>query len=240
MDSGGAESALIAHRLYLEVSSVQDELDLNSAARAIEEELASNAAGQLIQHLTGATIKGAAKLRKAAAKFNENYTVSIDRKKVLAIGRGEMQLTPKPGDLIPIKVKERPKIISQNQRPRVNTSHPDLPIRRWLRDRTHGIFNDKKRLMSGRGGGDALEVFRSRIRKLSKSAKISLKHVEGHAVAEMVKSKLKVGVVHINKASGPCKHCIKGIPKLLGDGQKLWVVFQNGIGYFTNQGWNRL
>lgn len=60
----GIESALIAHRLYLEVSSVQNEVDLNSAARALEEELASNAAGQLIQHLTGATIKGVAKLPK--------------------------------------------------------------------------------------------------------------------------------------------------------------------------------
>ena len=104
---GGAESALVAHRLYLEVSSVQDELDLNSAARAIEEELASNAAGQLIRHLTGATIKGAAKVRKAAAKFNENYTVSIDRRKFLAIAKGAMPLTPNPGHLLPVTVRRK-------------------------------------------------------------------------------------------------------------------------------------
>ncbi len=107
LGSGGAESALIAHRLYLEVSSVQDEVDLNSAARAIEEELASNAAGQLIQHLTGATIKGVAKLPKAAAKFNENYTISIDRKKIRALANGAMPLTPNPGHLLPVTVRRK-------------------------------------------------------------------------------------------------------------------------------------
>ncbi|MEI8381130.1 MAG: hypothetical protein WCJ09_13440 [Planctomycetota bacterium] len=114
---GGTESALIAHRLYLEVSSVQDELDLNSAARVLEEELASNAAGQLIQHLTGATIKGAAKLPKAAAKFNENYTITIDRKKLRDIATGVKQLTPKPGDLVPFTVqKKRPARPVEKQR----------------------------------------------------------------------------------------------------------------------------
>lgn len=102
----GIESALIAHRLYLEVSSVQNEVDLNSAARALEEELASNAAGQLIQHLTGATIKGVAKLPKAAAKFNENYTVSIDRKKIRALANGSMPLTPNPSHLFPVTVRK--------------------------------------------------------------------------------------------------------------------------------------
>jgi hypothetical protein len=91
--------------------------------------------------------------------------------------------------------------------------------------------------MSGADGGDALDVFRSRLGRLSDDAVKSLKHVEGHAAAEMVKNNLKEGVLHINYKTGPCQFCRRGVSELLGEGQKLWVVFPDGIGYFTNKGW---
>ena len=92
--------------------------------------------------------------------------------------------------------------------------------------------------MSGIFGGDAAEVFATRL--LSKEAKIATTHVEGHAAAEMVRDGLLESTIHINMDTGPCQFCIKGIPQLLGEGQKLWVAFKNGVGYFTNQGWTRL
>jgi hypothetical protein len=91
--------------------------------------------------------------------------------------------------------------------------------------------------MSGADGGDALDVFRSRLGRLSDDAVKSLKHVEGHAAAEMVKNNLKEGVLHINYKTGPCQFGRRGVSELLGEGQKLWVVFPDGIGYFTNKGW---
>ncbi|MGL4463158.1 MAG: DddA-like double-stranded DNA deaminase toxin, partial [Planctomycetia bacterium] len=121
--------------------------------------------------------------------------------------------------------------------PRVGSSHPSLPIRKNPSDPTHGILNDKKVLVSGAGGGDALDVFRSRMSSLSEDAVRSLKHVEGHAVAEMARNNLAESVLHINYKTGPCRFCRKGIPELLREGQKLWVVFPDGIGYFTNKGW---
>jgi hypothetical protein len=91
--------------------------------------------------------------------------------------------------------------------------------------------------MSGANGGDALEVFRSRLGSLSDDAVKSLQHVEGHAAAEMVSNNLSDAVLHINYKIGPCQYCRNGVPELLGEGQKLWVVFPDGIGYFTNKGW---
>jgi RHS repeat-associated protein len=119
---------------------------------------------------------------------------------------------------------------------KVEQSHPELPVR-GPHDLTHGIFNDTKRLMSGAAGGEAVEVFRPRLWRLSKEAREALKHVEGHAAAEMVKNRLKEGVLHINYKTGPCGLCQSGIPELLENGQKLWVVYPDGIGYFTNKGW---
>ena len=84
---GGTESALIAHRLYLEVSSIQDEADLKSAAKVLEEELASNAAGKLIQRLTGAALKG-------VKKPHNNRAVAVDRKKVRVNANGEIPQKP--------------------------------------------------------------------------------------------------------------------------------------------------
>ena len=121
--------------------------------------------------------------------------------------------------------------------PKVGSAHPDLPVRKYDSDPTHGIFNDKKSLMSGPVGGDALEVFRDRIPHLTEDAIISLKHVEGHSAAEMAKNGLTEAVVHINYKTGPCPRCVNGIQELLAEGQKLWVVFPDGVGYFTNKGW---
>jgi hypothetical protein len=129
------------------------------------------------------------------------------------------------------------RIDAPNRIPKVGESHPSLPVRRNPGDPTHGIFNEKKPLMSGANGGDALEVFRSRLGSLSDDAVKSLQHVEGHAAAEMVSNNLSDAVLHINYKIGPCQYCRNGVPELLGEGQKLWVVFPDGIGYFTNKGW---
>ena len=75
---------------------------------------------------------------------------------------------------------------------------------------------------------------------LSKEATISLKHVEGHAAADMVKNNFKEAVLHINYVAGPCPHCFSGVSALLGEGQKVWVVFPDANGYFTIHGWLRL
>lgn len=88
--------------------------------------------------------------------------------------------------------------------------------------------------MSGATGGDAAQTFASRIGDLSKKAKQALTHVEAHAVAEMVKSGLKEAVLHINYKIGPCGICKEGIGELLDNDMKLWVVFPDGAGYFTN------
>ena len=121
--------------------------------------------------------------------------------------------------------------------PKVGEAHPALPVRKYDSDPTHGIFNDKKSLMSGSGGGEALEVFSNQIQHLTEHALVSLKHVEGHAAAEMAKNGLTEAVVHINFKTGPCRHCCLGIQELLSEGQKLWVVLPDGVGYFTNKGW---
>jgi hypothetical protein len=123
-----------------------------------------------------------------------------------------------------------------NKIPRVGQSHPDLPVRKNPNDPTHGIFNDKQKLVSGTSR-EAEEVFKARMGQLSEKGKIALKHVEGQAAAEMVKNNLKEGVLHINYKTGPCPNCVPGVPELLGEGQKLWVVFPDGVGYFTNKGW---
>ena len=123
---------------------------------------------------------------------------------------------------------------------KVLSSHPDLPVRKSPSDPTHGKFNDRTPLRSGADGGQAHEVFKSQIGRLSDNAKIALSHVEGHAVAEMIKGGMTEAVVHINYKTGPCRFCKEGVPELLGDGQKLWVVFPDGVGYFTNKGWFRI
>jgi hypothetical protein len=120
--------------------------------------------------------------------------------------------------------------------PKVGQSHPDLPVRKNRNDPTHGTFNDKQPLVSGTRA-ETEAVFRSRIGQLSDKAIISLTHVEGHAAAEMVENKMKEAVLHINYETGPCPNCVSGVPELLEEGQKLWVVYPDGVGYFTNKGW---
>jgi hypothetical protein len=105
---------------------------------------------------------------------------------------------------------------------------------------TSGILNDVVSLQSGKGGGRALQVFESQMATLSEDAIKALKHVEAHAVAEMILGGLKESVLHINFASGPCRFCRAAIPELMQEGQKLWVVFQKGAGYFTRNGWVRV
>lgn len=72
---------------------------------------------------------------------------------------------------------------------------------------------------------------------LSTDAQIAVTHVERHPVAQMIQSKLKEAVLHINYKTGPCQYCRAGIQELLGEGQRLWVVFPRGIGFFTKDGW---
>ncbi len=121
----------------------------------------------------------------------------------------------------------------------VDFSHPDLPLRNG-EGPTQGIFNDTKPLFSGNAGGDAPEVFASRIPGLSEDAQVALSHVEGHAAAEMVKGNLSESVLHINYETGPCDFCINGVPELIPEGSKLWVVFPQGVGHFTTAGWTRV
>ncbi len=116
-------------------------------------------------------------------------------------------------------------------------THPLLSKRSGPGSPTTGIFNDSKLLKSGSGGGNALRVFSSKIANLSENARIALKHVEGHAVAEMVEGGLSEASLHINFETGPCSKCRLGIPELLTEGQKLWVIYDKGFGYFTNKGW---
>jgi hypothetical protein len=121
--------------------------------------------------------------------------------------------------------------------PKVGESHPDLPVRKKKTDPTHGIFNDKKPMMVSGRNPEAEAVFADRMDQLSEKAKIALKHVEGHAAAEMVKNKMTDATLHINYRTGPCPNCVEGVPQLLAPGQKLWVVFPDGAGFFTNEGW---
>lgn len=92
----GTDGALTGHRLYLEISSIQNEADLNAAADVLRKELASQASGKLIDLLTWGTGKG-------AAAFNKRYKVTIDHNQVRRLSTGEMPLTPNPKNL-PIKV----------------------------------------------------------------------------------------------------------------------------------------
>jgi hypothetical protein len=117
--------------------------------------------------------------------------------------------------------------------------HPLLPLRRG-RGRTHGVFNDKTPLVSGKKGGDGPAVFASRMDELSDDAVRALVHVEGHSVAEMIKAKIRKAVVHINYKTGPCSICRRGVPQLMSRGMKLWVVFPDGVGYFTKAGWKQV
>ncbi|MFO1040735.1 MAG: hypothetical protein U0941_03065 [Planctomycetaceae bacterium] len=112
---GGTESALIAHRLYLEVSSIQDEADLKSAAKVLEEELASNAAGKLIQRLTGAALKG-------VKKPHNNRAVAIDRKEIRVNANGAKPQEPNSPHLPapPGKTKRR---TAESK----SAKQPDLP-----------------------------------------------------------------------------------------------------------------
>jgi intein/homing endonuclease len=99
---------------------------------------------------------------------------------------------------------------------------------------TTGIFDQSIWLVSG---GPRSKVFGD-LAKYSKEALVAMRHVEGHAVAEMISRGLNEGSLVINYSSGPCKFCREGIPELLRDGQKLWVAFEQGVGFFTTQGWN--
>ncbi|MBI3862419.1 MAG: hypothetical protein HY290_11040 [Planctomycetia bacterium] len=121
----------------------------------------------------------------------------------------------------------------------VSDVHPRLPIRNG-RGPTHGIFNDSIPIVSGSTGGRGLNVFGPRIATLSDDAVKAITHAEGHAAAEMVRRGLKEGVLHINYKTGPCQYCINGIQELLEKEMRLWVVFPDGVGFFTSSGWTRL
>ncbi len=123
---GGTESELIAHRLYLEVSSVQDELDLNSAARVLEEELASNAAGKLIQRFTG------------VKKARENHAVTIDRKQIRVNAGGGMPQKQNPAHL--------PLVPGKKKRPAA--ANPALPkaVKRNQAEHRRMVKNQQKQL----------------------------------------------------------------------------------------------
>lgn len=96
----GVDGALTGHRIYLEISSIQSEADLNAAADVLRKELASQAAGKLTDLLTWGTGKG-------AAAFNKRYKITIDHDKVRRLSTGEMPLSPNPKNLIPLKVVKR-------------------------------------------------------------------------------------------------------------------------------------
>jgi hypothetical protein len=53
----------------------------------------------------------------------------------------------------------------------------------------------------------------------------------------MMAKNMAEAVLHINYKTGPCPYCKRGIPELLNEGQKLWVVFPDGVGFFTTKGW---
>ena len=169
---------------------------------------------------------------KVAGEFHKRYKFQLPN----GIKNGSRLNSGPPVPKI-VRRDKAPESIVPNRISKVGQSHPSLPVRKNPGDPTHGIFNDKKPLMSGADGGNALEVFRSRIGSLSKDAVTSLKHVEGHAAAEMVSNNFTEAVLHVNYKTGPCQYCRRGISELLGEGQKLWVVFPDGIGYFTNKGW---
>jgi RHS repeat-associated protein len=120
--------------------------------------------------------------------------------------------------------------------PRVGQSHPSLPVRKHPKDPTHGILDDKTPFVSGQSPATD-QVFAPKLSSLTEDARTSLKHVEGHAVAEMMAKNMAEAVLHINYKTGPCPYCKRGIPELLNEGQKLWVVFPDGVGFFTTKGW---
>jgi hypothetical protein len=117
----------------------------------------------------------------------------------------------------------------------VHNACPDLPPRLGGGP-TSGLLNGLTPLVSG---GPAPGVF-SNLVGLSDDAIIALKHVEAHAVANMITNNLDEASLFINYASGPCRFCRSGIPELMQNGQKLWVVFEQGVGFFTRTGWTRV
>jgi hypothetical protein len=113
-------------------------------------------------------------------------------------------------------------------------THPDLPLR--LAGKTHAILNEGIHLISG---GPVANVLKG-LQGLSDDALKALTHVEAQAVARMIEGGMDEATLFINYATGPCKNCRNGIGELMKSGQKLWVVFDEGVGYFTTSGWTRL
>jgi hypothetical protein len=113
-------------------------------------------------------------------------------------------------------------------------THPDLPLR--LAGKTHAILNEGIHLISG---GPVANVLKG-LQGLSDDALKALTHVEAQAVARMIEGGMDEATLFINYATGPCKYCRNGIGELMKSGQKLWVVFDEGVGYFTTSGWTRL
>jgi len=105
-----------------------------------------------------------------------------------------------------------------------------------LAGKTHAILNEGIHLISG---GPVANVLKG-IQGLSDDALKALTHVEAQAVARMIEGGLDEATLFINYATGPCKYCRNGIGELMKSGQKLWVVFDEGVGYFTTSGWTRL
>lgn len=122
----GTETLLIAYRLYLEIDAVHDEADLDGAARVLEQELARQGAGKLMQLLTWGAGKG-------AAAFNKRYKITLDRQMVRKVGRGEMVLTPNPRVLLPIKIQKRVVAKPAPKKPAAisSTSRKWIPPKGW-------------------------------------------------------------------------------------------------------------
>lgn len=126
----GVDGALTGHRIYLEISSIQSEADLNAAADVLRKELASQAAGKLTDLLTWGTGKG-------AAAFNKRYKITIDHDKVRRLSTGEMPLSPNPKNLIPLKVVKK-----TNSRPATSTKNRNPDRQRFLTDWLIKRFKD--------------------------------------------------------------------------------------------------
>lgn len=137
----GTDGALVAYRLYLEVNSIQSEADLHAAARVLNQELAAQTAGKLIQLLTWGAGKG-------TAAFNKRYKIALDHAKVKRLSNGSMPLSPNPAHLIPLKIEKRaaapksatksPPSKSTGTKSRPGFNEPWVPPKYWNGPQNHG------------------------------------------------------------------------------------------------------
>jgi hypothetical protein len=57
--------------------------------------------------------------------------------------------------------------------------------------------------------------------------------VEFHALGIMRKLGLKKAALTINRFEGPCPDCIRQLPKMLDEGEEIFVQYGQGAGSFT-------